>query len=270
MNYSGLKRIVKLFLPERARIILSGLFYGWHGNYKSWDDARSKCTGYNSDLIIERVRASAIKVKEGSASYERDSLIFDEIQYSYPLLSGLMWIAARNGGILKVLDFGGALGTSYFQNRLFLDKLPEVKWCVIEQAEFVKIGRQSFEDEKLHFFFSPEECLRSFDINVVLLSSVLQYLEDPFELLDKIKSFNIKYLIIDRTPFIQGKNRITVQKVNPRIYKASYPCWFLNKPEFIARLTPSYNLIHEFDALDRANIRSEFKGFLMQKISEHD
>ena len=45
-----------------------------------------------------------MKVKKGEAVYERDSMIFDQIEYSWPVLFGLMWAAAQNSGYLKVLD----------------------------------------------------------------------------------------------------------------------------------------------------------------------
>ena len=117
----------------------------------------------------------------------------------------------------------------------------------------------------MHFFQSVEECLNNFKIDAILLSSVLQYLEEPYKLLDKIRSHNIKYIIIDRTPFIGGDDRITIQKVHPSIYKATYPCWFFNKNKFISQLDQYYDLVIEFNALDRANIPSEFKGFLFRR-----
>ena len=244
---------------------MTGLFYGWHGNFSSWDKALKKCGGYNSPDILEKVRNSVMAVKNGEAIYERDSVLFYDREYSFPLLSGLMWIAAQNVGKLNVLDFGGSLGSSYFQNILFLDSLSEVNWCIVEQQGFVKTGGENFEDANLHFFYTIEECLKSYQINVVLLSSVLQYLEKPLELLDKINSTGISFLIIDRTPFIKGKDRITIQKVNPKIYRGSYPCWFFNESEFRKHLNYSYELIAEFSSLDMANIYSEFKGFILRK-----
>jgi putative methyltransferase (TIGR04325 family) len=259
------KNIIKNLLPPALLRILTGLFYGWYGNFSSWNDAMKKSKGYDSQEILEKVKDSSLKVKNGLAVYERDSLLFDHVEYSFPLLSGLLWIAGKNNGKLNVLDFGGSLGSSYFQNRVFLDALSEVNWCIVEQPEFVKVGREFFEDKKLHFFNSIEDCLKLYDIHLVLLSSVLQYLEEPYNMLEKIKLQNPEYIIIDRTPFVKGNDRITVQKVNPKIYKGSYPCWFFNEEKFISSIRREYNLILEFDALDKANITSQFKGFIFRK-----
>ena len=260
---TGLKKLIPDFLIR----FITGISYGWHGNFSSWDDAGKQCSGYDSQHILDRVRSSALKVKEGKAVFERDSMIFCEIQYTFPLLSALMWIAAGNESKLNVLDFGGSLGSSYYQNKAFLDSLKDVNWCIVEQSEFVRTGKESFANDRLHFFYSIKECLKSFKINVIMLSSVIQYIEKPYNLIDQIVSEGIDFIIVDRTPFIKGKDRITIQKVNPHIYRATYPCWFFNKEKFIDYFKRSYKLLLEFDALDKANIPSEFKGFLFQRIT---
>ena len=61
----------------------------------------------------------AFKVKNGEAVYERDSVLFDEIQYSWGLLAGLEKAALEHDGKLCVLDFGGSLGSTYYQNKQF-------------------------------------------------------------------------------------------------------------------------------------------------------
>jgi len=261
------RSVIKKTLPEPIRRFLTGIYYGWHGNYASWEDAAKKCSGYNSTAILKKVKDTASKVRDDFAAYERDSVIFDKIQYSYPLLSGLLWAAARKSARLNVLDFGGSLGSTYYQNKLFLDSLAGLNWCIVEQPEFVREGKASFSNNRLHFFDSVEECFESFRIDLVLFSSVLQYLEKPHELLEQIIKEGPEVIIIDRTPFVTGKDRLTVQKVNPSIYKASYPCWFFNKEKFLGMFGDSYNLMLEFEALDRANIKSEFLGFIFQKIN---
>ena len=70
--------------------------------YATWKDATENCTGYDSEGILEKVLEATLKVKNGEAVYERDSVLFDHIEYSWPVLSGLMWVAARNNGRLNV------------------------------------------------------------------------------------------------------------------------------------------------------------------------
>lgn len=256
--------LIKDFLPPFLIRKIRGMRYGWHGKYKTWADASSKCSGYDNDLILNKVRESALKVKSGDAIYERDSVIFDKREYAFPVLSTMLALAIRNNGKLNVIDFGGSLGSTYFQNKLFLDRIPVLNWCIVEQPDFVKTGRMEFQDERLKFFNSIDECTNSYSIDIILLSSVLQYLEKPFAVVENAYLKSIRYLIIDRTPFVKGEDRITIQNVPPSIYKATYPCWFFNERLFLQKIGMFYIKAFEFKALDEANLKSEFKGFFFE------
>lgn len=259
-----IKDFLKNAIPDPLIRKLRGIYYGWHGNYSSWEEASLECTGYEADEIFDKVKDSALRIKRGEAVYERDSFLFDQIQYSYPLLASLMAVSASEKGNLHILDFGGALGSTYFQNKALLDLLPDVKWCVVEQESYVTAGIESFQTDTLKFYYTIEECLREQKITAILLSSVLQYLQKPADILGTIIEYKIKYIIIDRTPFISGKDRLTIQRVNPKIYKASYPCWFFSESDFMAGIEKKYELLMKWESLDKANIKSEFLGFLFK------
>jgi putative methyltransferase (TIGR04325 family) len=253
-----IRRLIDLKYDNKQRSVV------WNGEYSTWDEALAASTGYDSENILKKVKDSTLKVKHGEAVFERDSVIFDEIQYSWPILSGLMWAAARHGSKLDVLDFGGSLGSSYFQNRKFLSGLSEVHWSVVEQAHFVACGREFIQEECLHFYPTIEECLVDRTPNVVLLSGVLSHIPDWLSLLQNILATRASTILVDRNPFtLDGKERITVQTVPKWIYPATYPCRFLNETQFLQMFKESgYQLIEEFSALDRANIPSIYKGFI--------
>jgi len=88
---------------------------------------------------------------------------------------------------------------------------------------------------------------------VVLLSSVMQYLEDPAALLRKIISTGVAHIVIDRTPFFDAhQDLLTVQHVPPEIYSASYPCWIFSRSTLLRMLEPNYRLVADFtDSTDR-------------------
>jgi len=222
----------------------------WSGNYSTWQEAAKASSGYQSKEVIRRVEEATLKVKTGLAQYERDGVTFDRIQYSWPLLSGLMWVAAQREGTLNILDFGGSLGSTYFQDRKFLLALPKVSWSIVEQPHFVDEGKKYFENETLRFYKDIESCVRQRNPHCILFSSVLQYLEDPYALLERVKALSFPFILIDRTGFIGGReDRLTIQRVPPTIYPASYPCWFFSRQKFLSFLDDGYDLIAEFDAL---------------------
>jgi putative methyltransferase (TIGR04325 family) len=241
---------------------------GWYGDYSSWDDALKNASGYNSTLIVEKVKNSLLRVKRGEAAFERDSVAFEKMEYVWPVLTGLLWVANQRKGSLNVVDFGGSLGSTYFQYRKFLAEIP-VKWNIVEQDIFVDCGRKHFQDHNLSFYLTMEECRRENSPDVVLLSSVLPYLSRPYTVLEEIISTGPPFLIFDKMPFLldDRADLITVQRVHPSIYEASYPAWFFNKRTFLATLEKKYELVEEFDSAEMANIPSVFKGFIYKKRS---
>lgn len=263
------KEKIKEFIPPIVGNYLSGFFYGWKGDFKTWNDAKVKCTGYDSEVILKKVKESLLKVKTGKAVFERDSVLFDKIQYSFPLLSALSQVALKNKGTLNVLDFGGSLGSSYYQNKDMFKDCPEFNWCIVEQSHFVKEGQQNFADEHLHFFYDINSCLEKHKINVLLLASVLQYLEDPYAILDEIISKKIEYIMIDRTPvLLEGEDRITIQTVPKNIYEAKYPCRILNEKKLVNYLSAAYDLVYDHSSPERINLKNAaLKAYFFKRKS---
>lgn len=222
--------------------------YGWSGNYATWEDAIKDATGYDSDVIAEKVLASALQVKKGGAAYERDSVLFDKVEYAWPVLAGLLWVAQRSSGTLNVVDIGGGYGSSYEQNSKFLASLKNLTWNIVEQEKFVKLGRKHFETDRLHFYDDIDVCMKEQNVNIALLSCVLPYVERPYELLEKIFSYHIPCIILDRMPFMPNgqSHRITIHTVDPSIYSATIPTHIFNESEFLAAMQKNYDLVVDF------------------------
>jgi putative methyltransferase (TIGR04325 family) len=246
-----MKKVIKSFIPHKILEMYRSYKYpkpsvsGWFGNYNLWEEVEKECSGYDSDVILDKVKASVLKVRNGEAVYERDSVLFDVIQYSKPLISAFENSITNKK--LHIVDFGGSLGSSYFQNKnVFPDNI-DLKWSVVEQKHFVEVGRTEIAIDDLLFFDTIDEALMQQNNQVLLLSSVIPYFKKPYDLINKILTYNFDFIIIDRTAFIGGQDeRITKQIVPEFIYKASYPAWFLNEQKFIDAFSKDYELIFDF------------------------
>lgn len=139
----------------------------------------------------------------------------------------------KEDGFLNVLDFGGALGSTYFQSRAVLKN---AKWNIVEQENFVQYGKQNIPE--INFYGTVDECLSGQgNINCVLFSSVLQYLGEPYSVLKNVLQYKVKYLLVDRTPFnFEARDRIVLQNVPEQIYKAVYPLQLFDGEKFMQKI----------------------------------
>lgn len=260
---SFIKSVAKDWLPPvvmRAIRQYRGENIRFEGEFASWEDAAARCTGYDSEHILSKVLDATLKVKSGEAAFERDSILFDQIEYSWPITAGLMWAAACCSGRLDVLDFGGALGSSYFQNKKLLDALSGVHWNIVEQPHYVQAGRTHVQDARLKFYESIEQCLKFHNPNIILLSSVLQYLPDPYVILKEISKCTAFALIVDRTPFADHpKDMLVTQQVPLKIYSANYPMWILSWDKFIKQMESGWDMISTTDNIE-GQVKTNF-GF---------
>lgn len=238
------------------------------GDYQTWQEAEQASSSYAAGNILEITRAAMLKIRDGEAVYERDSVIFDKPEYPYPLLAGLLKIALGTGR-LSVIDFGGALGSTYFQCHNFLKPVENLRWSIVEQSAHVECGQAEFTSEHLHFYHSVEKCMENETPNTLVLSSVMQYLPSPYQTLQQLLKLRIPHVLIDRTAFVVGeRDRLTVQTVPESIYQASYPAWFFCEATFSRMLIEAgYRIVDAFAGVDHVPLvegKSYFKGFILE------
>ncbi len=224
----------------------------WRGDYPTWAAAQKHCKGYDAAPILEKCKHALLKVKAGEARYERDSLLFHQPDYSWALLTIILKIAYENDFKVHVLDFGGALGSVYYQNKPFLDTIgfKEFTWSIVEQPNFVDCGKQLAQNETLKFYNTLEDCLVERQPNLILAAGVLSHLEEPNYWIEKFIKINPLYIVVDRVPFINiGRDLITVQTVFQSIYDGSYPCRFFEEQSFVKTFQP-YTVMAEFVPYD--------------------
>ena len=169
----------------------------------------------------------------------------------YPLLAALLRVAAANNGRLSILDFGGSLGSSYFQSRAFLSPCAELRWNVIEQRCVCRVRpcrlRQRGTPLLLHnrgvLTGRAPRCPTPFRRPSLLPSAVCVSrgrASPPLPL-----GGSRSHALHD-----DGSTRLTVEHVPAWIYRASYPAWFLSEKRFLACFESEYQLVARFAALD--------------------
>jgi putative methyltransferase (TIGR04325 family) len=196
----------------------------------------------------------------GAVAFERDGITFDQPETRWPVAAGLLLASSRNHGRLRVLDFGGSLGSVYWQHRRLLEHI-DLSWGVVEQEDFIREGAR-FANGELSFWSSIDDFLTEGAPDLILLSSVLQYLSEPQAILEALSATKAPYLLIDRTPVSDlPQDTISVQRVPEQIYQASYPAWILSQKLLLGSLSQEWSLIEAFSGIEPDMTTSSGVGF---------
>lgn len=238
------------------------------GPFTSWSEAKKKSKGYDSGQILSAVLGAAQLAQAQERTFERDSVLVGSEDRSWPITASLLFAASTLSSRFRVLDFGGSLGSTYFHNRDFLEAT-KLEWVVIEQKNYVEAGRRYFEEDGLVF---TEQIPSSFDdclALVVLISSSLQYVENPSAVLENLLDLKPEFVILDRTPFHEDdEDVLMVQDVPRQIYNSSYPLWIFSKSKLISSTQAHYELVTGFNSpegtifIKKSPVK--FQGFLFR------
>ena len=236
------------------------------GDYACWADAAAASAGYEAENILQTVLAAARQVRDGEAAYDRDGVVFAEPAHVWPVVAALQRVAMKNRGELRVLDFGGALGSLYFQHRDLLADIGTLRWAVVEQPMFVAAGQREFTTDQLTFHPDIAAAVAATAPNVALLSGVVGWVEDPHALLEQIVAQDFGAVLLDRCAIVPGpRDRLTVQQVPAAIYRASYPAWLMSREGICRHFAGRYELKTEFRGQDPVVDGVDFFGFHFER-----
>jgi putative methyltransferase (TIGR04325 family) len=142
----------------------------------------------------------------------------------------------RGGKPLRVLDFGGGGGDYFYQFQKFVPYIA-FDWTVVETPALAEAMQQKHggESQKIRWVDSLEMTEDEYDF--VLCSSVLQYLEQPFEVLeDLVKKSG--FVIINRIPLIDSSDHfVALQRILTKKKRGSYPAHFFSEKRFLKTLS---------------------------------
>ena len=247
------KKIIKLFIPPIFTLLIRRAFTNsnrFKGDFKTWEDAKKETEGYDSKRLLQKIIDANRKVLN-SDKFERDSVIFDTAQLlpslnSYLLLS---YVLLNHTSEFTVLDFGGSLGTVYRQFKYFTKGDIPLKWIIIEQHDLVIVGNEEFKNDELSFLDSNSWNPSQAKVDLIIVSSVLQFLREPEQLILKLKTSSAKYIILDRTPMWSGEFDVLTICIAAKYISGSYPCWFFSESKLKNLLMVDWELIGDWPAL---------------------
>lgn len=240
----------------------------WSGRYDSWEQAQAFARGYADPEILTKVLKATKKVQHGEAAFERDSVAFSKPEYTWEVLSSLLYVATKNKNRVSIVDFGGALGSIYFQHRAFFDGLTKLQWSVVEQKHFVEAGNREIKNKELAFFNTIDESLKKNHADLLLLSGVLPYLEEPYDYIKRFLQHDFRYILLARTPCFDNnleQDVVTIQTVREPIYNAQYPAWLFSKKKILKPFLADYRIRFDVSSNAQSAPGTTYRSIFLEK-----
>ena len=243
---SAFRKVVQAALPPfvlNALLRLRRLRYGFHGDYASYEDALRHChtpSAFSSEQIID----TALRRARAGLDAPGSHITTREQQLLAATLTPLLACALKRES--RVLDFGGGLGADFRRIRFMLPPDWCLAWDILETAPMAEAGRLHVRETGLRFFSEWEDAQGPYDL--VLASSSVQYTPDPVRTFERMTTLASRYVIVSRFPLIPGsRDRLTVQRVSPSYYDASYPAWFLGERKWLPLIEESFVIRRRWD-----------------------
>lgn len=151
----------------------------------------------------------------------------------------------------------------FFQNYKF------IRWNIVEQDKVVNFGKKYFKKQNLYFFEKIEDALKASNSKIVLFNNVLQYLENPYAIINSLKKYKGLTIIIDKIIFTETKEDIIlVQKTPKRIYNSSYPIRIFSRSKFnrylIKNFKIDFNKRYNYHLVDFENKKYNFETLVIK------
>ena len=257
-------KFLKSLIPEIVKEYINrilGRNIKLRGKFALWEDALKISSGYNDPVILSKSKISIKKIMNKEAKFERDTVLFYNDDPDIQLIAIIQKLYQNKN--IKICDFGGSFGSSYFQNISFLNK-DKIEWNIVEQKKIVKYANKNIRIKKLNFFTNIDNVLKK-NIDLIIFSSVIQYLEAPYSILKKITKKKIINIIISRTPFFNDRDIIKVQIVPKHIYESSYPVRIFNKKKFLNFMKINGYLVKQKIKVNEKLDKYNYQSFYFKK-----
>ena len=233
------------------------------GNYKNYEEALEYSNGYQESVILHKVKKAIIRILEGEDAWERDGSIFPNPQPRQEIIKIIEKFSNKK---LSIIDFGGGLGTLFINNRELFKSVE--KYYVIEQDNFVDIGNDISRKYNLPIKFVKSLKSIDFNPNLIIFSSVLQYIPNLEEVLIQTCKLDPEVILIDRTCYTNNSKMKWHNQLIECYYEKiiSYPIRPL-KINYILNLLYNYKIekkwLNDFDAEI-----PKHEGIMLKKLSK--
>jgi len=198
----------------------------WEGVYSHYRDVKESGPGFSGDYWINAIERQTSQAWEALRS--EHGRIPASIPSYHAFFAQVVALLHQWHQRLRVLDFGGGMGASYVNMRrcvgqdLILDY-----WVVDNERSCQAAAKLAAADTSVHFSSTVPPDLGKIDL--LLLSGVLQFVEDYPGLLEMLASHKPEFLMFGFLP--SGEEIPTFASAQRNVPGSTIPVWFFNLSE---------------------------------------
>ena len=209
----------------------------WEGVYDSFQDVPVAGPGFSGSDWIEN---SSEKLSSFKALTRDANTVPSVVGYTDSLLPVIAGIVQGKKKKLRILDFGGGLGFSFYQVREALATTENFELHVVDIEEVCIAGENLFHDEPQIEFHSSLADIQDQSFDIVHIGSSLQYIEQWQDQLSVLCQFKPDYILMANIPAGDIRTFATAQNY----YGSKIACWFFNVEDLSSTmLQNSYGLV---------------------------
>ncbi len=223
----------------------------WRGVYARFEDVPNQGQGYNQETLANQAIENLRKIMEMPDGPEAQSATLLAEQTLLPLLASSLSTPEKP---LTILDFGGGAGIGFVQILRSLGPESRVAYHIVECPSLVQAGSRFWHSEPRIAFHNGLSDLPS-RIDIVYLSSSLQYIQDYPSLLKSLCALKPKRILLAKLSTGDFPTYTTAQL---NLGPTSVPYWFINTQDLITLLhQEGYTRIYQ-SLMERIYPQSQF------------
>jgi putative methyltransferase (TIGR04325 family) len=189
----------------------------WDGIYADFSEAPKDVGVFDSSLWVDKQANCIVEMRKGGRT--------TSMTKAYAL-TPIIATMVDGGNTVRVLDFGGSLGTEYLAAKDSITIKDSIDFTIVENAAICERGNALFADDgAIRFVSDMPDTHDAFDI--VHAGSSLQYVDDWQGLLKTFTEFRPYYIVLSDVLAGDNPSFVTVQ----RYYGRRIAVRFLNKLE---------------------------------------
>ena len=201
----------------------------WEGIFKTFEEAKGKGNAFEKSVWLLKQLEKIKKKKKliSNLSNSEISEITETRDYCVHLITAL----ESSDKLINVLDVGGGIAASYFENKASNLFSENCKFIILENPQICDLGKELFKNnDRINFIEKLPKNKLIFDI--IHFGASLHYFENWEELINKLTKFNPKYFIFADLPAADNNSFVSIQNY----YGDKIPVHFWNLSEFILKV----------------------------------